>query len=101
MTINGQVSGHAAHILIDSGATDMFVSKKWIEKNQLAPTTLGRPLQVELVDGKTKENITDSLEAEITIGQFKTREKLHVITLGRYDLVLGINWLEKYNPSID
>lgn len=101
MTIRGKISGYSAKILVDSGATDMFISRKWMQDKDLNIVELTNTIKIELADGKTTESITRKVEACVQIGDFESLEKLHEVTLGRHDAILGVRWLEKHNPIIN
>ncbi|KAL3680455.1 hypothetical protein R1sor_023411 [Riccia sorocarpa] len=57
--------------------------------------------EVELPNGQT-ENI-DSLprKVELTVGQYRESIEWRVIRLARYDVILGMPWMERYNPQVD
>ena len=39
---------------------------------------------------------------DIEIGEYKDKlDSIKVLDLAAYDIILGMTWLEKYNPSID
>jgi hypothetical protein len=41
------------------------------------------------------------LKSYLEIGAHKTRKKIYVIDLGEKDMIIGYDFLNKHNPSID
>ena len=101
LTAEGAVDGEAVLILIDSGATDNFVSKTWLKDRANQREKLTQPIEVKLADGRSKELINSQITAEVQIGGHTSAETLYEVTLGDYDVVLGLKWLRKHNPHID
>src|SRR5258708_33177378 len=86
--------------LIDSGAEGMFVdvsiAQKWRK------TSLVKPVKVWNVDGTANTNGEIKEKCLITIdcqGKEMT-DWFYVMTLGDQNFILGLLWLEKYNPVI-
>src|SRR5258705_9782453 len=87
--------------LIDSGAEGMFIdisiAQKWRK------TSLVKPVKVWNVDGTTNTNGEIKEKCLITIdcqGKEMT-DWFYVTALGDQNLILGLLWLEKYNPVIE
>ncbi|GMJ01310.1 hypothetical protein HRI_003800200 [Hibiscus trionum] len=83
---------------VDTGATNLFMSKKAVEK-------LG--LRVESSTGKIKiENTKEVLivgearKVELQIGEWKGEENFKVIHLDDFDFILGLNFLNHINAFI-
>src|SRR5258708_16884851 len=87
--------------LIDSGAEGMFVdiyiAQKWRK------TSLVKPVKVWNVDGTANANGEIKEKCLITIDcQGKEMTNWFYITaLGDQNFILGLPWLEKYNPVIE
>lgn len=101
LTTTGEVEDENVRILIDSGATDNFISKEWLKGRDGKVKPIPVPIEVQLADGVSKEKISRQMTTEVKIGEFKSEERLYEATLGKYDIVLGISWLCKHNPEID
>lgn len=89
----GKVSGAAARIDIDSGATDEFMSERFARKNGLAVQPASRT--VALADGNTVK-IVGLCRARVRIGTLTDVITFYVLHLNSvYDILLGEKWLKK------
>lgn len=95
------MNGHKAVILIDSGASDNFISKSFISDTNINSEHCTAALEVTLADGRecSVNRVVKSID--ITIGEYVDKMDIKVLDLAAYDVILGMPWLEKYNPSID
>ncbi|GJT19774.1 putative reverse transcriptase domain-containing protein [Tanacetum coccineum] len=87
-------------VLYDSGASVSFVSHEF-SKNVTTPINkLPFHLEVEIVDDKVVvvSNMFHNVEIEIDDSTFKI--DLIPIMLGVFDIVISMDWLEKYDASI-
>ncbi|GJW41307.1 putative reverse transcriptase domain-containing protein [Tanacetum coccineum] len=94
------VNSMPARVLYDSGASVSFVSHVF-SKNLTTPSNkLPFPLEVEIVDDKVVvvSNVFRNVEIEIDDSIFKI--ELIPIMLGVFDIVIGMDWLEKYDSNI-
>jgi hypothetical protein len=94
------IEKHEVLILVDSGSSTSFIN------SQLAAQLSGvQPLPVPC-----RVNVADGAQLRCTSfipncswsaqgHQFKTDMKL--LPLGAFDVILGIDWLERHNPNID
>ena len=89
-------------VLIDSGATGDFVSSAFVRKHQLPLSKKGKLSElVTLADGR-QQAASDCLpSAPVRIGSYSDRLSLTATELSGYDVILGMPWLRRYNPSID
>jgi len=89
--------------LLDSGATGMFVDKKFAEKHGFKLDKLEKPLIVTNVDSSNNsgERITYEVECNVYYRGHQERMKFDVCNLGRMDVILGMPWLAAHNPEID
>lgn len=98
-------SGRAAKakVLIDSGATGMFVDETWARKQgwELEEATTRVP--VYNVDGMTNKGgrIKHTVELLIRYEEHQERAVFMVMHLGGTDVILGHPWLKRHNPRID
>jgi len=86
--------------LLDSGATGMFMDKKFADRQM---DKLEKPLIVMNVDGSNNNGgrITHEVECNVYYGGHQERMKFDVCNLGRTDVILGMPWLAVHNPEID
>jgi len=89
--------------LLDSGATGMFVDKKFAERHGFRMEKLEKSLVVTNVDGSNNSGgrITHEIECNVYYKGHQERMKFDVCNLGRTDVILGMPWLAAHNPEID
>ena len=89
--------------LVDSGATSSFMSRSYVECNQLNTRKLTRPIPVHNVDGSLNEDgsITQIVDAILRVDGHSERTTFAVANLGKLDIILSFTWLVEHNPEID
>ncbi|GJV61660.1 putative reverse transcriptase domain-containing protein [Tanacetum coccineum] len=94
------VNSLPARVLYDSGASVSFVSYEFSKNLSNPPNKLPFPLDVEIVDSKVEvmSNVYHDVEIEINDSTF--RIDLIPITLGVFDIMIDMDWLDKYNVTI-
>ena len=101
LRINGTIDGKSAWILIDSGATENFISDKFVKQHRF-PTQKSTPLPVQLADRHNKETNQVTQIKNLNFNSYRTSNlTAYVMTLQRYDMILGKPWLHDTNPVID
>ena len=89
--------------LIDSGADGKFLDKKFALENKMALTKLKRPIVPYNVDGtKNKAGAIEySTWLKIKMEDKEMNIRLLITDLGKETIILGLPWLQQYNPTID
>ncbi|CAD6892728.1 unnamed protein product [Tilletia laevis] len=89
--------------MIDSGATASFLDISFAQNHHLPSFKLSEPLPLNVIDGRPISSgpVTHSSEVPLHIDTHQERLSLHLTTLDRYLIVLGIPWLRRHNPHID
>ena len=89
--------------LLDSGATGLYVDRKFIDKHKISTSPLSIPLLVYNADGSQNANgkITHEVELRFVIQGHVTKGWFHVVDLGQKSVIIGMSWLRAHNPIID
>ncbi|XP_073358271.1 uncharacterized protein [Aegilops tauschii subsp. strangulata] len=83
-------------LLLDSGSTHTFVDQALLERTKLPSEQLSEPLSVKVANGDKLQcteyvpNVTWWLQGQNFTSPMK------VLQLGSYDIILGMDWLEKW-----
>jgi len=90
-------------VLLDNGATGLFMDKKFVEKNRFRMEKLERPVKVMNVDGTHNSggNITHKVVCNVYYKGHRKRARFDMCSLGRTEVILGMPWLTAHNPEID
>jgi predicted aspartyl protease len=93
------VDSHIAKVLFDTRATHSFITASWVEAHNLRITTMSTPIQIDSAGGKVQaDSICLNVSVEIRGIEFPT----NLIVMGTHgiDVILGMNWLDKYQTII-
>ena len=107
MTIKAYV--HAAskraeiETLLDSGATENFISEDLAYQLRLPITRLHQPRPLFNIDGtkNRKGDITRYTDLQIQTGEKRRRMRFFLTDLGHQRLILGYPWFAAMQPQID
>ena len=106
LKIRIQLAGVTALAMIDSGATRNFMSRKIATNHQILGLPREKSYQLTVVDG-TPLNQDEGMVKEKTLplmSQIHGKDLGHItfdLVSISHEVILGIPWLEKVNPSID
>ena len=108
VTLHVNQEDHETTAIIDSGATGSFIDTQLARKLNLETSPLSRPVKAFNVDGTAncKGNITWETNVDLSFpdcSDFPHSEtiRLMVLNLRKPQLILGMPWLQKWNPEID
>ena len=84
--------GVTVKALLDSGATGMFVDRKFVEKHGFKLDKLEKPLILMNVDGSnnSRGRITHEIEYNVYYRGHQERMRFGVCNLGRTEVILGM-----------
>src|SRR5258708_3880466 len=90
-------------MLLDSGATGMFINQSFVQKHQLETTPLPQPILVCNVDGSPNENgsVTEEVHITLHFRHHSKRAHLAVANLRQQMVIIGHSWLTLHNPEVD
>ncbi|GJW80361.1 putative reverse transcriptase domain-containing protein [Tanacetum coccineum] len=94
------LNNHYASMIFDSCADKSFVSTTFSTLLDVIPSTLDTSYAVELVDGRISE--TDVILRGCTLGLLGHPFNIDLmpVELGSFDIIIGVDWLEKYHAVI-
>ena len=90
-------------VLVDSGATDNFISTKILKHMKIGSLRLKKPRTVWNIDGTHNKAgaITDFVDLQVRCGSKTEDMKFLVTDLGEDEIILGYPWLAAFQPDID
>ena len=87
--------------LTDTGASALsFIDDKFASRYKLTRMALSKPCRLRLADDKFAPNVTHMALLKHGFGDYIDEMWCLITQLGRFDLVLGMPWLEQHNPSL-
>ena len=95
--------GVTVKVLLDSGVIGIFMDKKMVARYGFKLQKLERPVIVRNVDGINNSGRATMHQVEVNV-YYKNhieRIRMNVCNLGRTDIILGMPWLQAYNPEIN
>jgi hypothetical protein len=95
------VNYHFANVLFDTGAMHSFMTASWVESHNISIAPMYSPMRASSIGGRTQ---TDRFfpSARVQIGGIEF--PVDLIVMGNQDatidVILGLNWLTKYQASL-
>jgi predicted aspartyl protease len=91
------VEYHSANMLFDTRATHSFVTASWVESYNIPIAPMYPPMRVSSIGGRTQtDRVCSSARVQIREIEFPA----DLIVMGNQDatidVILGMNWLSKY-----
>jgi len=95
--------GVTVKALLNSSAMGMFMNRKMVAKHRFRLQRLERPVTVRNVDGtnNSAEAITHQVEVNMYYKSHVKRMRIDICDLRKTEIILGIPWLQAYNPEIN
>ncbi|CAF1281573.1 unnamed protein product [Rotaria magnacalcarata] len=100
--INALVNKNKIRILVDTGATKSFINKRILHRI-VDPhnTILKRPYSFLLADGVAPFHVFGSVNISIQFDNFITIIEAHIAENLCTDMIIGMDYINKYNLNID
>ena len=95
--------GITVKVLLDSSAIGIFMDKKMVTRHRFRLQRLERPVIIRNIDGTNNSGgaITHQIKVNIYYKNHIERMKIDIYDLERTDVILGMLWLQAYNPEIN
>src|SRR5882757_4404250 len=89
--------------MVDSGATVLFLDRKYADHQRIRLIPLERPISLYNIDGTLNEagSITHKARLNLKVGSEIHQHDFYVTQIGPEKVILGLPWLRMRNPSID
>jgi len=92
LQFQGMLQGQRINILLDSGSTNSFLDTKWaVSLNGVQQLSV--PTSVKVADGGLVPCTAQIPYAEWSIQGYVFYSILELISIGTYDMILGMDWL--------
>jgi hypothetical protein len=99
--VEGKIINQHVSILIDSGEIHCYIDPNIVDRLHLEKSKLGKASLVQLATG-TKRRIYDMVRScSISLNGMNTSIDLNIIPLGSYDILIGMDWLDKHHAILD
>jgi hypothetical protein len=86
-------------VLFDTGATHSFITASWVETHNPPITTMSTPIKIDSAGGRVRADSV-CLNVSVEIRGIEFLANLIVMGTQGIDVILGINWLDKYRAVI-
>jgi len=90
-------------MLLDSGATGLFIGCAWLRQKKITTRKLGHPIEVYNINRSVNRggSITEEVTLILSYQGHKECAVFEVCDLGKSNLIIGYTWLHKHNPEVD
>eukprot|EP00253_Pinus_taeda_P019990 PITA_19990 len=97
----GKISNLTISVLIDPGAMLSYVSPKVVERCNLQSIKFKNPWLVQLATGAKRRVTAKINDCPFIIADQPVTADLNILPLGSYDILIGMDWLEKHWSLVD
>lgn len=97
LQLHGQLQGRDVLILIDSGSTNSFISSS-LAAQLPEPPIQTVDVRVRVANGAVMQSSAVLPDCSWLMQGYSFSQDLKVLSLQSYDIVLGMDWLEKFSP---
>ena len=98
---SGKINGMDFSLLIDPGATESFISHTVLSRSKVMARKIEDFDVVEMASDITQEVGLLVNECEVDLGVCVTKVSLYTTSLGSYDIIIGMYWLESHEAVLD
>ena len=103
ISLRGRKRTVKSSAMVDSGATSLFISDKFVARNCMLKEPLERKIVLYNIDETLNKagTIEDKVSLYLCIGDQERKWDFLDTNLGPEDIILGLPWLRHINPAID
>ena len=101
VVVEGKIHFNNVSILIDAGDSISFITPSLVELKKLKKVKNAKSWLVQLATGTKRKVIDFIYDCEINIDGQSTKLNLNILPLGSYDIIIGMDWLEKHKAILD
>jgi hypothetical protein len=94
-------TGVTAKTLVDCGSTTLFMSRRFANKHHITTTNIANAQVVKLADGSIHSTCKVVSSFPLYFNNRTIRENFLVLPIENFDIILGMPFLKKHNPTID
>jgi hypothetical protein len=99
--VEGNIINLPATILIDLGEIHCYIDPKIVDRLHLEKSKLEKSSLVQLAT-RIKRRINEVVRScPINLNGVSTNVDMNIIPLGSYDILIGMDWLEKHHVVLD
>jgi len=99
--VEGKIHNNHISILIDPGASLSYVTPSLVDLNNLNKVKHAKSSLVQL-ETRTKRRETNFIsECELSLDDQNTKLNMNILPLGSYDIIIGMDWLEKHKVILN
>jgi hypothetical protein len=99
--VEGMINDQTIAILIDSGASHSYIDPKMVESFQFPRSKHGKSWLVQLAIG-AKRKVNEMVKSCLMdMNRLSTKEYLNILTLGSYDCLIVMDWLDPHHALLD
>lgn len=100
LKLSAKVNGERAAVLIDSGASEDFISESFAQRLKLRNDP-SQTRTVCLADGSQYDSPLTASKIYLRMGRYSEKLTFRTLPLTHGDVILGKRWLAQHNPQID
>ena len=99
--VEGMINNHAFTILIDSGASHSYIDPKVVERFIFPRRKHDKYWLVQLATGAKRKVVELVTSCLVGMNGQCTKEDLNSLSLGSYDCLIGMDWLDQHHAILD
>jgi hypothetical protein len=99
--VEGKINNQTISISIDSGDSHSYIDPQVVERFHFPRRKLGKSWLVQLAT-VAKRKINEMVKAcPMDMNGLSTTEDLNILSLGSYDCLIGMEWLDQHHAILD